>query len=861
MTTLHRHRARRAPARALAAVLAALALCGAGADRARAQTGAPSAQRAQAGTVWGAVVDAASGLPLAGATVLVHRAGGGPGRPGRVALTDSAGVYSLPPLPTGSYRLEVRLMGYHAESVEVDLREAAAFSVSVGMRVEPIVLEPVRVTAAEAQPFGRTRGPAASGTARVAAERLRQRRHLSSDARALTHADVDEAVTLAEPDLFRALQRAPGVSARDDYSAELWTRGAAWDKTAVHFDGVPLFNPLHAVGAFSAVNGDAVGAASFHPGVQPADAAGGAAALLDLRSRRGGEAGRVRVLADASLVSARAAADGPLPGGRGGWMLAGRRTYLDLVSRRVRGRSFPYAFGDVAGRLDLALGGGAALEASFLADGDRLGGEVDGWVVGTRARWGSRAGRATLTLPLLGGRAWQTAGTSDFALRVDAAGGLPGWDPETGVVNTSGSPFRGQATDHAVRYAFLEGGWEREAAPGAASWSAGYRLASHRAEGGTRGLWPYTRGGEARLDGRLALGSVWSRGRWTPLAGLELDAGLRADAGDPIAGSGRLRLAPRLAARWRARPGLDVSASAGRVFQYAQALSPEGPGLNPVALSGALWRVAGPELPAARSDVATLGAESWLAPGVLASATAYLRRTAGLAVPDPTPSAVGSWTVLDPDLLPFSGRRDRPPFVTGDGRARGLELSVRKLSGRYTGSVAYTLSGSEVRAGGFRYPAPWNRDRSLDVTGLARVLPGLRVGGAYTAASGARYTRFHDGVAQCEPGGECGWVVFPQAGLPARERGAPYRSLDLLADLGGTIRGMEVGVYAQLRNASDRGNPAAYVSSDLRHEIGRCRPEPPRDSCEGREMILAGQDSYSLQGLRRTALVGVRMAF
>jgi hypothetical protein len=138
---------------------------------------------------------------------------------------------------------------------------------------------------------------------------------LDADSRVLTEADVREAVTLAEPDLFRTLQRLPGVAARDDYTAALGTRGAPWDQTQVSFDGLPLFNPLHAAGLVSAVNTDALGAVAFHPGVQPTEHAGGAAALVGLRdpgeyARQGSSA-----IADRLAVTRRKYEIAPVAGG------------------------------------------------------------------------------------------------------------------------------------------------------------------------------------------------------------------------------------------------------------------------------------------------------------------------------------------------------------------------------------------------------------------------------------------------------------------------------------------------------------------------------------------------------------------
>src|SRR5690606_14373537 len=108
---------------------------------------------------------------------------------------------------------------------------------------------------------------------------------------------------------FRALQRTPGVTTRDDFTATLWTRGASWDQTRVYLDGLPLFNPTHAGWLFSAVNPDALGEAVFYPGVRPARYGEGAAAVLDLSARSGGGPG-VRGRGELSLASARLAMDG-----------------------------------------------------------------------------------------------------------------------------------------------------------------------------------------------------------------------------------------------------------------------------------------------------------------------------------------------------------------------------------------------------------------------------------------------------------------------------------------------------------------------------------------------------------------------
>lgn len=245
------------------------------------------------GVVSGRVVDAGSGAPLDLAVVTIAPIDGGilsapGGRHGSfladalVTTTGPMGEYRVEGLAPGRYRLTVERLGYRPARLEIELRSRGDSRVSVGLVIEPIALDALEIHADAPPTYGRV----AAEQARVAAERLRQRRHLATDVRSITHTDVIEAVTLGETDLFRALHRLPGVSTQDDYTAELWIRGAPWDQTRVYFDGLPLFHPVHGVGVLSGISTDGIGAALLHPGVQPASLSGGAAALV-IESRPG----------------------------------------------------------------------------------------------------------------------------------------------------------------------------------------------------------------------------------------------------------------------------------------------------------------------------------------------------------------------------------------------------------------------------------------------------------------------------------------------------------------------------------------------------------------------------------------------
>lgn len=817
------------------------------------------------GAVAGVVVEASTLRPVSGARVVLEPAptgvvpggresGGHRAAGARAASTDERGQYAFPGMPQGAYRLHVQAIGYRGATVDLRVQGGWPASVSVGLRVEPIVLEPVQAqtrTGAREDPYAVGSASEGAGAARVAIEHARQARHAASDARSVTHADVQEAVTLGETDLFRALQRMPGVSARDDWSAELWTRGAPADQTAVHLDGVPLFNPLHAVGAFSALNTDGIGAAFFHPGVQPAELRSGGAALLDVRSRPA-TADTLRGSAELTLVSGRLALEGPLPAGRGGWSIAARRTYVDVAARgigAVRGGEtpgrVPYAFADFTARGDYWLPGGARLTVSGLHESDRLWGGVPGLVKATDARWGSVAGQATLTWPVGRASLRQSAGLSRFAARVDERFPVPavgchcqgGYDPTVGE-------YRGQRADNGIAYAFAAGAVELAARGDSTRTAAGYRLVRQDTRYATAGLWPYdgTRGGALAARHRLEYAVLWAEHVWHPAPTLRLEGALRVEAGG--AGLRSVRLAPAVTARYAPAPRLSVSAGVARSTQYAQSVVPAGPGYNAVAISGLFWTGAGGGAPLLESDLAIAGTEWWIGGGTLASVTAYARRTVGMVVPDPRPG----WM------------HQRALFVAARGRAAGVDASVRRVAGRWTGSAGYSYTRTELRAMGERFAAPTARAHAVDATALLRVGTRVRVGAAFTAGSGAAYTRYESGLRDCagwEPE-SCRYVTYGRE--PGAERAPAYRALDLTADWSGTVGGTRLDAFVQLHNVLARRNRGAYRSSRsvcTRAEDGTCR-DPILEPGPG---SFAPSSNLYFPGLPFVPVAGFRLVF
>ena len=811
------------------------------------------------GTLAGSVVSADGSEPLEGADVVLVPAGqsfAGWATPSTLPpgamyrLTQADGSYSFEDVDPGVYRLHVQRIGYHAAVLEVDLSEEAALRLSVGLVIAPILLSPVEVEARR-DAYNRDMSFMEEiEDGRIGSERWRQDIYLGSEVRALTHTDVIEAITLGEQDVFRALHRAPGVSSRDDWTSELWVRGATWGLTSVYFDGLPLYNPVHNGGLISAISAEAVGAVLLHPGVRSASVPGGAAGVLDIQSRAAAGHGDLRGYAGTSLTTFSFAIQKRLFDEKFGAAIAMRTsedtdgTLLPWIGnsgkKRVQGGigQLPDDFFDLVGHLDLELDRERSLEISGIWEQDRIRQTVAGGPKLNDMQWGNLAGRATLQLPIGGSSLRQTAGFSRFSSVVRQE------QPRSPLAAFEFPPTQ-QPTESAINYFVLSGELERRGAlAGGEGWRGGYQLSHQTVDYLGAPTAPYPIQTHLRtilVDDDVTVGALWAERRWKPAQRLTLQTGLRLETSDGLGEDWGMALAPRISARYSLKEDLSLSAGLGRTYQYMHTVAPSGLRVGPRLVTSHIRVLAGEEgASAIRADIATLGAEYWLSRSWLAAANVYLRYATNLAISDPTPGSID----------------DHRFKVNASNVARGLELSARRLAGRWTASFAYTLAASDLEAGGLSFPSPSDRTHAFDATFTSRfpkLLFGgsMRFGSAVSAASGTPYTRVHPGTYKCDTVEvTCQPIVSNTAGQPNAERADWSSRLDLLVDWTREFKAWQLGFYFEVQNVGNWDRAVTYAVNQ-----GDCRRTSPSDAfCDAR------LDEF-VPGVSTVQTVGVRVGF
>jgi hypothetical protein len=811
-------------------------------------------QTVPAVTVRGTVVDAVTSVPISGAqltltsivpSAVLPPSGASPVLTGsRIATTDSAGGYEIRGVASGEYRLLVRRLGYRAALVDLDASAGNEARISFGLVVTPVRLQAVRVDADRLNLFGRLSLAYDTGeVTRPSAALARQAEYLSTDVRELTALGAIEGASLGEIDIFRALRRMPGISGADDHSTALWVRGAQWDQVRVSFDGMPLFNPFHAPrnsGGMTGISGDAIGAAFLHPGVRPVSLFGQGPSLVDIRSRAPTDT-NARFVADASIRSLSTSFEKASRSGRTGISMTARRDLTNDVFSAPRGTGPFGDYAELALRADHDFGGGKGIELSHLLTRDYFQVYPDGFgsfrpglndqprgnpdVI----RSGTRLVRGALNLAAGGLRISHTVGYSAYESR-NFSMQFP-----VGAVDTSlyfltpGNPVPYFSR---VNYVTLRGALSPLTAGSGDRWSAGYELSTYRASSqAPRHAFSWWDLSIEPLDlGRtLALGALWGERRWRPTSALTMDGGIRLESDRT---SFEPRLAPSLVSRLRLDEVTTVSAGLSRNYQDTQELP-----FSPAARSNSgrgYWLLSGRGVPSLRADQAHAGIDRWVGESVLVDLNAYARRLTGVAS---RPAPAGD-SVL------------RPLFESGVITAYGLEASARKLSGRFTGGIAYSYGKATERIDSLSFPAPADRRHTLDATSMVR-LGRFRLGGGATYMTGAPYTRTYSGYGVFAAPDSIHWVSLPSAEAPGAQRFPSFFSLDLFTEMTARIKGVGLTTYFGMQNITDHTNFTSFLG----------RPTPADDNNLSRSFPVQPNGDYLYWSGSRTGNLGLRIVF
>lgn len=263
----------------------------------------PATSQVQTYTISGFVSDFENGERLIGANLYVYELQVG-------AVANNYGFYSLTLPEADTVYVRVSYVGFQTRMLAINLR--ADINLDIELTPESYGLDTVLVTG----------------------ERVEE----STESTQMSVIDLPiekikaMPALLGEADVLKAIQLLPGVQSGSEGSSGIYVRGGGPDQNLLLLDGAPVYNASHVFGFFSVFNSDALQHVNLIKGGFPARYGGRLSSVIDI-SMKEGNLKRFGAEGAIGLIFSKLTLQGPIIKDRMSFIVSGRRTYIDVVSR------------------------------------------------------------------------------------------------------------------------------------------------------------------------------------------------------------------------------------------------------------------------------------------------------------------------------------------------------------------------------------------------------------------------------------------------------------------------------------------------------------------------------------------------
>ena len=254
-------------------------------------------------TLSGYVKDIENGEALIGATIYVRDVNSG-------SATNVYGFYSVT-IPAGTYEVEYAYVGYDTKVQTIDLTNGNA-RIDVELSATTTELQEVVITGESED--------ANVSSVQMSTEKV--------DIKTIKKIPA----FMGETDVLRSIQLLPGVSSVGEGSSGFNVRGGSVGQNLVLLDDAPVYNSSHLFGFFSVFNPDAVKDVTLIKGAVPANYGGRLSSILDVRMKEGNSK-KYEVAGGIGTVFSRLAVQGPIKKDKASFLVAGRRSYVDILAK------------------------------------------------------------------------------------------------------------------------------------------------------------------------------------------------------------------------------------------------------------------------------------------------------------------------------------------------------------------------------------------------------------------------------------------------------------------------------------------------------------------------------------------------
>lgn len=261
---------------------------------------------AQNFTVSGFLTDSSSGKKILYASIVIEELEKG-------LTTDEFGFYNFS-IPKGDYTVIVDIVGYQTFRKKIKVNKDRQFNITLTKKSENIdVVE-------------------------IESDRKETDENLKKAEVGIMKVEIEELnkipVILGEKDALKTIQLLPGITPASEGSSDFVVRGGNADQNLMLLDEAPIYNPGHVLGFLSVFNSDAISDLKLYKSGAPARYGGRSSSVIDVSMREGNDE-EFHFNGGLGYLTSRLSLEGPIVKNKGSFIISGRRSWADMIIKAI----------------------------------------------------------------------------------------------------------------------------------------------------------------------------------------------------------------------------------------------------------------------------------------------------------------------------------------------------------------------------------------------------------------------------------------------------------------------------------------------------------------------------------------------
>lgn len=264
-------------------------------------------------TLSGTIVNSQNNETLIGVNIFIPELQSG-------TTTNEYGFFSLS-VPKGDYTLQISYMGFQTSEEKISLQQNLRKNISLESTTQN--LDEIVIT--ERKNVANIKKP-----------------EMSVNKLSIQEIKKMPAV-LGETDILKSILQLPGVTNAGEGASGFNVRGGAADQNLILLDEALIYNSSHLFGFFSVFNSDAIKDLKLYKGGIPSRFGGRVSSVLDIYQKEG-NSNEFHMNGGIGVISSRLLAEGPIEKGKGSFLVAGRSSYAHLFLKLTDNKNSAYFY-------------------------------------------------------------------------------------------------------------------------------------------------------------------------------------------------------------------------------------------------------------------------------------------------------------------------------------------------------------------------------------------------------------------------------------------------------------------------------------------------------------------------------------